>query len=57
MEIQNASTAHSICNQVRNVNAVRWEYWNITTQPGEIDDRNVKGDFYQEAFTILNRFD
>ena len=39
MEIQNASTTPSKSNQLRNVNTVRWESRNITTQPGEIDDR------------------
>ena len=39
MEIQNASTASSKSNQLRNVNTVRWESRIITTQPGEIDDR------------------
>ena len=26
-------------NQLRNVNTVRWESWNVTTQPWEINDR------------------
>ena len=39
MEIQNASTTPSKFNQLRNVNTVRWESWNITTQPREINDR------------------
>ena len=38
MEIQNASTAPSKSNQMRNVNIVQWESRNIT-QPAEIDDR------------------
>ena len=29
----------NLTNQLRNVNTVRWESRNITTQPGEIDDR------------------
>ena len=33
MEIQNASTTSSKSNQLRNVNTVRWESWNVTTQP------------------------
>ena len=39
MEIQNASTTPSKSNQLRNVNTVRWESWNVTTQPLEIHDR------------------
>ena len=39
MEIQNACKTPSKSNQLRNVNTVRWESWNITTQPGGIDDR------------------
>ena len=39
MEIQNASTVPNKSKQLRNVNIVRWESWNITAQPGEIDDR------------------
>ena len=39
MEIQNASTTPSKCNQLRNVNTVRWESWNVTTQPCKINDR------------------
>ena len=35
MEIQNASTTPSKSNQLRNVNTVRWESWNVTTQPWE----------------------
>ena len=39
MEIGNASATPSKSNQLRNVNTIRWESRNITTQPGEIDDR------------------
>ena len=39
MEIQNASTTPSKSNQLRNVNTVGWESWNVTTQPLEINDR------------------
>ena len=39
MEIQTACTLPSKSNQLRNVNTVRWESRNITTQPGEFDDR------------------
>ena len=39
IEIQNASATPSKSNQLRNVNTIRWESRNITTQPGEIDDR------------------
>ena len=39
MEIRNAGATPSKSHQLRNVNIVRWESWNITTQPGEIDDR------------------
>ena len=39
MEIQNASTTSSKSNQMRNVNTVRWESWNVTTQPREINNR------------------
>ena len=35
MEIQNASKS----NQLQNVNTVRWESWNVTTQPWESHDR------------------
>ena len=38
MEIQNASTTPSKSNQLRNVNTVWWESWNVTTQPWEIND-------------------
>ena len=39
MEIQNASTTSSKSNQLRNVNTVRWESWNVTTQPWKINNR------------------
>ena len=39
MEIQNASTTSSKSNQLRNVNTARWESWNVTTQPWEINNR------------------
>ena len=39
MEIQNASTTSSKSNQLRNVNTVRWESGNVTTQPGESNNR------------------
>ena len=39
MEIQNASTTSSKSNQLQNVNTVRWESWNVTTQPWEINNR------------------
>ena len=39
MEIQNASTTPSKNNQLRNVNAVRWESGNVTAQPWEINNR------------------
>ena len=39
MEIQNASTTSSKSNQLRNVNTVRWESWNVATQPWEINNR------------------
>ena len=39
MEIQNASTTSSKSNQLRNVNTVRWESGNVTTQPWEIYNR------------------
>ena len=39
MEIQNASTTSSKSYQLRNVNTVRWESWNVTTQPWEINNR------------------
>ena len=39
MEVQNASTTSSKSNQMRNVNTVRWEFGNVTTQPWEINNR------------------
>ena len=39
MEIQNASTTSSKSNQLRNVNTVGWESWNVTTQPWKINNR------------------
>ena len=39
METQNASATHSKSNQLRNVNTVRLESWNVTTQPWEINNR------------------
>ena len=42
MEIQNASTTSSKSNQLRNVNTVRWESGNVTTQSWEIDNRKSK---------------
>ena len=42
MEIQNASTTPSKSNQLRNVNTVRWESRDVTTQPWEINDRKSK---------------
>ena len=39
MEIKNASITPSKSSQLRNVNIVRWESWNVTTQPWEINDR------------------
>ena len=39
MEIRNASATPSKSNQLRNVNSIRLESRNITTQPGEIEDR------------------
>ena len=39
MKIQNASTTSSKFNQLRNVNTVRWESGNVTTQPWEINNR------------------
>ena len=39
MEIQNASATPSKSNQLGNVNTVRLKSRNITTQPGDIDDR------------------
>ena len=42
MEIQNASTTSSKSNQLRNVNTVRWESGNVTTQPWEINNRKFE---------------
>ena len=39
MEIQNASKTFSKSNQLRNVNIVRWESGNVTTQLLEINNR------------------
>ena len=39
MEILNASTTSSKSNQLRNVNTVGWESWNVTAQPWEINNR------------------
>ena len=39
MEIQNASTTPSKSNQLRNVNTVLRESWNVTAQPWEINNR------------------
>ena len=39
MEIQNACTTSSKSNQLRNINTVRWESGNVTTQPWEINNR------------------
>ena len=39
MEIKNTGTASSKCNQLRNVNTVRWESGNVTTQQWEIHNR------------------
>ena len=39
MKIQNASTTPTKSNQLRNVNIVRLESGNVTTQPWEINNR------------------
>ena len=39
MEIKKASTTSSKSNQLRNVNTVRWESGNVTTQQWEVDNR------------------
>ena len=39
MEIKNASTTPSKYNQLRNVNTVRWEPGNVTTQPWEAKEK------------------
>ena len=54
MEIQNASTTPSKSNQLQNVNTVRWESWNVTTQPWEINDR--KSEVIDDIFSILLLF-
>ena len=38
MKIQNASTTPCTSYQLRNVNTVRLESRDVTTQPGEVDD-------------------
>ena len=38
MEIRIASTTPGKSSQLRNVNSIRWEYRNITTQQGDFDD-------------------
>ena len=38
MEIQNATTTPGKSNQLQNVNSVRWESWNVNTQPWDIND-------------------
>ena len=48
MEIQNASTTPSKCNQLRNVNTVRSVSGNVTTQPWEINNR----EFEVTAFVV-----
>ena len=42
MEIQKASKTPSTSNKLQNVNTVRWESWNVTTQPWEINDRKSR---------------
>ena len=42
MEILNACTTPSKSIQLRNLNTVRLEPWNVTTQPWEINDRKSK---------------
>ena len=39
MEIRKASATSSKSNQLRNVHTIQLESRNITTQPGNIDDR------------------
>ena len=39
MEIRKASAPSNKSNQLRNVNTIQLESMNITTQPGNIDDR------------------
>ena len=38
IEIRNASATPSKSNLLKNVNTIRWESRNITTQPGKIDN-------------------
>ena len=54
MEIQNASTTPSKSNQLRNVNTVRWESWNVTTQPWEIYDRKSEINVLKMHTTVYN---
>ena len=42
MEIGNANATPSKSNQLWNVNTVRWESRDVTTQPWEIDDRKTE---------------
>ena len=42
MEIQNASTTPSKSYQLRNVNNVRWESGNVTVQPWEINNKEIR---------------
>ena len=44
--IRNASAAPGKSNLLRNVNTIRWESGNITTQPGEIDDMKSEVDAF-----------
>ena len=53
MEIQNASTTPSKSNQLRNVNTVRWESWNVTTQPWEINDRKSEVILHRSRITMI----
>ena len=39
MEIRNTSITHRKSYQLRSVNTVRWESWNVTTQPWQINNR------------------
>ena len=39
MDVQIASTTPSKSNQLQSVNTARWDSWNVTTQPWEINDR------------------
>ena len=57
IEILNASATctPSKSNQLRNVNTIGWESSNITTKPGENDDRKSKViAFFVIAGRILN---